>query len=216
MKSILIIGSQTSFITEAIEICESAGFTDIYCVDNLNQTKTKTLEQYPLFHLDQIGHDFPVRNYIICPHTPLFKERIVKNLQPLNLNPITVIHKSAVISSRAKISPHGVIIGAGAVIGSHTEVGDFALINRGALIGHDIKIGKYASVESGVVLGGFSQIGKKSYIGMNASILPKVEIGDNSVVGAGSVVMEDIPANTLAAGVPAKILKIGIKGYLPK
>jgi len=34
-----------------------------------------------------------------------------------------------------------------------------------------------------------------------------VTIGDNTVIGAGSVVTKDIPANSLAAGVPAKVIR---------
>jgi len=45
------------------------------------------------------------------------------------------------------------------------------------------------------------------FIGINAIILPGVTIGPNSIVGAGSVVTNSIPPNTIAAGVPAKVIK---------
>jgi len=38
-------------------------------------------------------------------------------------------------------------------------------------------------------------------------ILPGVSIGDNVIVGAGSIVTHDIPDNSLAVGVPAKVIK---------
>jgi acetyltransferase-like isoleucine patch superfamily enzyme len=44
-------------------------------------------------------------------------------------------------------------------------------------------------------------------ISMDVNILPGVTIGENSVIGAGSVVNKDIPANCMAAGVPAKVIK---------
>jgi acetyltransferase-like isoleucine patch superfamily enzyme len=50
-------------------------------------------------------------------------------------------------------------------------------------------------------------IGKNVWIGGGAIILPGVIIGDNAVIGAGSVVTKNIPENTLAYGVPAKIIK---------
>lgn len=46
-----------------------------------------------------------------------------------------------------------------------------------------------------------------SWIGAGSIILPGVSIGRNSVIGAGSVVTRDVPANTVAAGNPAKVLK---------
>lgn len=47
-------------------------------------------------------------------------------------------------------------------------------------------------------------IGNHVFIGANTTILPGVTIGDYAVIGAGSIVTHDIPARTVAAGVPAK------------
>lgn len=45
------------------------------------------------------------------------------------------------------------------------------------------------------------------FIGVNAIILPGVEIGENCIIAAGSVVTKSIPPNSLAGGVPARVLK---------
>jgi maltose O-acetyltransferase len=50
-------------------------------------------------------------------------------------------------------------------------------------------------------------IGKNVWITSRCIILPGVVIGDNTIIGAGSVVTKDIPANCIAAGNPAKVLK---------
>lgn len=50
------------------------------------------------------------------------------------------------------------------------------------------------------------EIGKNVWIGSNAVILPGVHIGDGAVIGAGAVVTRDVPAEAVAAGVPAKII----------
>jgi len=50
-------------------------------------------------------------------------------------------------------------------------------------------------------------IKKGAYIGTGAIILQGVTIGENSVVGAGSVVTKDIPPNSIAVGVPARVEK---------
>lgn len=49
-------------------------------------------------------------------------------------------------------------------------------------------------------------IGNNCFIGCRTTILPNVTIGDNSIIGAGSVVNKDIPANSVAAGVPCKVI----------
>jgi maltose O-acetyltransferase len=50
-------------------------------------------------------------------------------------------------------------------------------------------------------------IGNNVWLGGNAIICPGVTIGDNTVVGAGAVVTKNLPANVLAVGNPAKIIK---------
>ena len=51
------------------------------------------------------------------------------------------------------------------------------------------------------------KIGRNCWIGANAIILPGVKLGDHVVIGAGSVVTQDIPYHSIAAGNPAKIIR---------
>ena len=58
-------------------------------------------------------------------------------------------------------------------------------------------------------------IGKNCWLGAGVIVLPGVTIGDNTVVGAGSVVTKDLPANVIAVGNPARVLRpIGEKDKL--
>jgi maltose O-acetyltransferase len=50
-------------------------------------------------------------------------------------------------------------------------------------------------------------IGKRVWCGINVTIIAGVTIGDDVVLGAGSVVCKDIPSNSIAVGVPAKVIK---------
>lgn len=58
-------------------------------------------------------------------------------------------------------------------------------------------------------------LGNNVYIGNDVIILPGVNIGSNVVIGAGAVVSKDIPANSVAVGVPAKVIET-IDEYLTK
>lgn len=50
-------------------------------------------------------------------------------------------------------------------------------------------------------------IKKGAWIGAGATILPGVTVGENAIVAAGAVVGKDVPANTIAGGVPAKVIR---------
>ena len=59
------------------------------------------------------------------------------------------------------------------------------------------------------------KIGNNCWIGANAVICPGVEIGKNSVIGAGSVVVDNIPENCVAAGNPCRVIReIGEKDLI--
>ncbi len=67
--------------------------------------------------------------------------------------------------------------------------------------------------KSGDVIHGdrsFVEIGDGTFLGFGATILPNVRIGRNCMIGAGSVVTQDVPDGASAAGVPARILSIGV------
>ena len=51
------------------------------------------------------------------------------------------------------------------------------------------------------------RICKNAWVGAGATILPGVTVGENAVVAAAAVVTKDVPANTIVAGNPAKIIK---------
>ena len=53
-------------------------------------------------------------------------------------------------------------------------------------------------------------IGKNCIIGMRAIIMPGVIIGDSSIVAAGSIVVKNVPAHSMVAGNPAKLIKEGV------
>ena len=65
-----------------------------------------------------------------------------------------------------------------------------------------VKGADFGSIE---VLGPI-EIHDNVYISMNATILPNVEIGKNSIISIGSVVMDDVPENSIVAGNPAKVV----------
>ncbi len=85
----------------------------------------------------------------------------------------------------------------------------------GVVIGETAIIGDNVTVYKGVTLGGTGKdtgkrhptIGNNVMIGSGAKVLGPLEIGDNSRIAAGAVVLKDIPPNSTAVGVPAKVVR---------
>ena len=85
------------------------------------------------------------------------------------------------------------------------EIGDGALIGHGvvlATLNHDFAPENRSTLHPSAI-----KIGKNVWRGSNATVLPGVSIGDGAIVAAGAVVTRDIPAKTIAAGVPAKVIR---------
>lgn len=55
-----------------------------------------------------------------------------------------------------------------------------------------------------------THIGSNCHIGINAIILPGISVGDNCIVAPASVVMKDVPAGSLIAGNPARVIETGL------
>lgn len=84
------------------------------------------------------------------------------------------------------------------------SVGDNCIISTNVkILAHDASTGRFAVHYSKV---GCVNIGNNCFIGSGSIVLCNVNIGDNCIIGAGSVVSKDIPANSVAAGNPAKVI----------
>jgi serine O-acetyltransferase len=84
----------------------------------------------------------------------------------------------------------------------------------GVVIGETAKIGDNVTIYQGVVLGGtmtdpvkrHPTLGNNIVVGTGAKLLGPITIGDNVRIGANSVVVQDIPSNSVVVGVPGKII----------
>lgn len=74
-------------------------------------------------------------------------------------------------------------------------------------IGHNTTIGASTLIMAGSIICGGAEIGRSCWIAPNTSVKEKVKVHDNAYVGLGSVVINDIPANTVAVGNPARELR---------
>lgn len=110
----------------------------------------------------------------------------------------------------------GAKIGKNCKISTHTFICEGVTIEDDVFVGHNVSFindkyprsttdGKLQTEADWKVV--TTLVKKGASIGTSTTVLCGVTIGENAIIGAGSVVTKDIPANVVAAGVPARVLR---------
>lgn len=100
-------------------------------------------------------------------------------------------------------------------LSDETDIGCFTSFHaqHGIVVEDGVQIGSHCSIYSLSTIGtdgevkGKVTIEKNASIGSHSTVMPGVTIGEGATVGAHSLVLKDIPAHTVAWGVPAKVVR---------
>lgn len=117
------------------------------------------------------------------------KSVIIYRPENIKVGNNVVINEGVLLNARASIE-----------IGHYVHISPYVIINTGGLdyrkvMAERAHFDEPVAIEDGV------------WVGSGAIINPGIAIGKNSVIGAGAVVVSDIPADSVAVGVPAKVVK---------
>ena len=111
----------------------------------------------------------------------------------------------------------GVKIGKNCKVSSHTFICEGVTIEDNCFIGHNVTFindplprsttdsGELQTEEDWVCIP--TLIKKGASVGSSATLLCGITVGENAIIGAGAVVTKDVPANSIVAGVPARVLR---------
>jgi sugar O-acyltransferase (sialic acid O-acetyltransferase NeuD family) len=135
---------------------------------------------------------------------PAVRERVAERLAAKGVRFATLIHPTAVVTPWVQIG-EGTVVLARCTFTADIRIGRHVVFNPGCSIAHDVVVEDYVYVSPGVDLAGRVTLERSCYLGTGATVIPGRRVGARSVVGAGAVVIQDVPSDVTAAGVPARV-----------
>jgi len=140
--------------------------------------------------------------------------RLLCGLRASGVRLTSAVHPSAVIAQGARLGA-GVAVCAGVIVNTGSIIGDRVILNTACTVDHHNCIGDCAHIAPGAHLAGRVVVGEGALVGIGSSVTPGRRIGQWATVGAGAVVIRDVPAGSVAVGVPARVRRLASPGGSP-
>jgi sugar O-acyltransferase (sialic acid O-acetyltransferase NeuD family) len=137
------------------------------------------------------------------------RKDVIENLPIDTSRFATIIHPSVGRALDATIGFNTIIM-SNVVISCGVTIGRHCVILPNTVVSHDSVIGDYCCIGSNVSVSGSVHIGPNCYIGSGTKMREDISIGAGTLVGLGSNVLSDIPADVIAVGSPAKVIRKSI------
>lgn len=134
------------------------------------------------------------------------RKRVVERLYRIGVNFYNAVHPSVIMSEFVKLG-QDVIICAGSILTVNIRIGDHVHIDANCTVAHDAVLESYCRVGPGARINGENHLGEGVYVGTGATLIQRISVGSWATIGAGAAVIEDVPGNVVAVGVPAKVVE---------
>jgi sugar O-acyltransferase (sialic acid O-acetyltransferase NeuD family) len=119
---------------------------------------------------------------------------------------VSVVHPSALVAPSASVGAGATILQR-AVVNADVALGANVIVNTAAVVEHECVLGDHVHVATGAVLASGVEVGEGAHIGAGATIRQGLRIGPGAVVGIGAAVTDDVDAEVVVGGVPARVLR---------
>lgn len=169
--------------------------------------------------------DFQAPEYEVVPKIANENSRILAELNGQYHSDATIVKLMSQITRQNISATNTIMPPFNTDFGAHIYLGKDVFINRNAMFVDlgGIYIGDQALIGPNVTLVSVNhmenpesrrnlkcaavRIGKGAWLGANVTVLPGVTIGNHAIIGAGAIVTKDVPANMVAVGTPAKVIR---------
>ena len=119
---------------------------------------------------------------------------------------VSLIAPSAFVASTAQIGA-GCVIYPGCFVGHNAVLGKRVFCLSGCVINHDDRLEDNVTVCSNASLAGLVHVERDCYLGQGCAIRQELRIGRGSLIGMGSVIIRDVPPNSVMVGNPGRRLR---------
>lgn len=212
LKSVVIVGAG-GFGREVLEIFKaqneiSSSWDVLGFIDDKADLHGKILNGYPVLGgLEWLEKNKKRGLGCVCAIGDCESRRhVTDKIQYTGIRFYNAIHPSVIMSQYVDTG-RDVIICAGSILTVNIKIGDHVHVDTNCTIAHDTIIEDYCRLGPGVRINGRDHLGIGVYVGTGATIIQNISVGNWSTIGAGAVVIDDIPENVLAVGVPAKVIR---------
>lgn len=171
-------------------------------------------KEFNPFNLIYLGNDqseeaqvkIGEQGYFISVGDNNIRQKIYRRFADHGMLPVNAIHPLAIIDKTVRVSPNGIMVGAGVCINPLAEIHTGVICNTGCIIEHECLVSEFAHVGPGAILCGNVVIGRNSFVGAGSVIRQGVTVGNNVVIGAGAVVVKNIGDNETVVGNPSRVM----------
>lgn len=209
MEGQLILVAASGLAQEVAEAARAGGIVVRGCLDDDPARWGECLGGWlpVLGGLDELDR-YPEDRVALCAGKGSARASIARRLGSVGFDPgryATVIHPSVTVPESCSVGEGSVLL-AGCVLTASVSLGSHVVAMPQVTLTHDNVVDDFATLCAGVTLGGYVRVGGESYLGMAASVRERVVVGAGSTLGMGSVLLRDLPAGEVWAGVPARRL----------
>lgn len=143
--------------------------------------------------------------YVVCAiGASQTRKKVIDRLNGVKF--ATLIDPSVLLSKRVSIG-EGSIICAGNILTVDIEIGSHVIINLDCTVGHDADIKDFVTLYPSVNISGNVTLEECVEMGTGSQIIQGIEVEKRTIVGAGAVVVKDLPGDSTAVGIPAKVIR---------